>query len=71
MAFLICIPLSLLGGVIAALRYGKVTDRSITLAGISLAAMPEFVSGIILILVFGIWLGWLPVTAWPEEGATR
>ena len=25
--------------------------------------MPDFVTGIVLILVFAIWLGWLPVTA--------
>ncbi|MCS7007445.1 MAG: ABC transporter permease, partial [Gaiellaceae bacterium] len=68
-AFLLCVPLSILGGVVAALRYGRATDRSITVAGISLAAMPEYVTGIVLILVFAIWLGWLPVTAQPEEGA--
>ena len=68
-AFLICVPLSILGGVIASLRYGRFTDKSITVAGISLAAMPEFVTGIVLILVFSIWLGWLPVTAQAEEGA--
>ena len=68
-AFLICVPLSILGGVIAGLRYGKATDRGITIAGISFSAMPEFVSGIVLILVFAIWLGWLPVTAQWEEGA--
>ena len=67
LAFVLCIPLSILGGVIAALRYGKATDKSITVAGISLAAMPDYVSGIVLILIFGIWLGWLPVTAqWPD-----
>jgi peptide/nickel transport system permease protein len=68
-AFLICVPISILGGVIAGLRYGKATDRSITTAGLSFSAMPEFVSGIFLILVFAIWLGWLPVTAQWEEGA--
>ena len=45
---------------IAGLRYGRPTDKGITIAGISFAAMPEFVTGIVLILVFGIWLGWLP-----------
>ena len=68
-AFLICVPLSILGGVISGLRYGRATDRGITIAGISFAAMPEFVTGIVLILVFSIWLGWLPVTAQWEEGA--
>lgn len=68
-AFLICVPVSIVGGVIAGLRYGRLTDRAITIAGLSFAAMPEFVTGIILILVFSIWLGWLPVTAQWEEGA--
>ncbi len=68
-AFLICVPVSILAGIVAGLRQGRMTDRGITIAGISLAAMPEFVTGIILILVVGIWLGWLPVTAQWEEGA--
>ncbi len=68
-AFLICVPISIVGGVIAGLRYGRPTDKAITIAGLSFAAMPEFVTGIILILIFSIWLGWLPVTAQWEEGA--
>jgi peptide/nickel transport system permease protein len=69
-AFLLCIPVSIVGGVIAGLRYGRGTDKSITIAGISLSAMPDYVTGIFLILLFGIWLSWLPVTAQPEEGAS-
>lgn len=69
-AFLICVPISILGGIVSGLRYGRATDKTITVAGISLAAMPEFVTGIILILIFGIWLRWLPVTAQWEEGAS-
>ena len=68
-AFLICVPLSILGGIIAGLRYGKATDKGITIAGLSFSAMPEFVTGIFLILVFAVWLGWLPVTAQWEQGA--
>ena len=68
-AFLICVPLSLLGGVIAGLRYGKATDKGITTAGLSFSAMPDFVTGIVLILIFAVWLGWLPVTAQAEDGA--
>jgi peptide/nickel transport system permease protein len=69
-AFLICVPVSILGGIIAGLRYGKFTDKTVTITGISLAAMPEFVTGIVLILVFAIWLGWLPVAAQADEGAS-
>ena len=69
-AFCLCVPLSILGGVVAGLRYGKLTDRSITIAGISFARYARLRHGIFLILVFGIWLGWLPVTAQWDAGAS-
>jgi peptide/nickel transport system permease protein len=62
-AFVLVVPLSILGGVAAALRRGRFTDRSITITGLSLTAVPEFVTAIVLIIVFGIALKWLPVTA--------
>jgi peptide/nickel transport system permease protein len=62
-ALIIVIPISILGGVIAALKVGRLIDRTITVAGLSLAVVPEFVTAIVLILVFGIWLELLPVTA--------
>jgi len=66
-AFLIVVPLGILGGVVAALYRGRPADRIITVAGISATVVPEFVSGIILILVFGVWLRWFPISAtWPE-----
>ena len=69
LAFVIVVPLSILGGIAAGLRPGTAGDRSITIFGLSMSAMPEFVTGILLILVFVIWLGWLPVTAQWNEGA--
>jgi peptide/nickel transport system permease protein len=68
-AFLLVVPLGILGGVFAGLRAGRATDRTITVVGMSLVVVPEFVTGLVLILVFSIWLGWLPVTAQWEEGA--
>ena len=62
-AFALVVPLSLVGGVFAALRRGRIADRVITLTGLSLTAVPEFISAIVLILVFGLLLNWLPVTA--------
>ena len=64
-----CVPFGILGGVLAGLRAGKATDRGITVVGLSLAVVPEFVTGLVLILVFSIWAGWLPVTAQWEPGA--
>jgi peptide/nickel transport system permease protein len=52
-AFIICIPFSILAGVLAALRRGRPTDRVITVAGLSLAVIPEFVLGAILVTLLG------------------
>ena len=62
-AFVLVVPLSIVGGVIAALTRGRLPDRVITLTGLSLTAVPEFISAIVLILIFGLVLQWLPVTA--------
>jgi peptide/nickel transport system permease protein len=68
-AFVLVVPLGILGGVTAALRRGRTADRAITLTGLSLTAMPEFVSAIILILIFGLALKWLPTTATAPPGS--
>ena len=68
-AFLVFVPLGILGGILAGLRVGGPTDRGITVIGLSLAVIPEIVTGLVLILIFSIWLGWLPVTAQWEPGA--
>ena len=51
-AFLICVPLAILSGVIAALKSGGWADRSISVFGLSLLGLPEFVSGVFLIMIF-------------------
>jgi peptide/nickel transport system permease protein len=62
-AFVIVVPLGILGGVVAALRRGDLTDRVITTVGISATVVPEFVSSILLILVFSVVLKVLPISA--------
>jgi peptide/nickel transport system permease protein len=70
LAFVILVPLSILGGVLAALYRGRFVDRSISVTGLSLTSIPEFVSGIVLIVVFAIGLKWFPVTATPPPGTS-
>jgi peptide/nickel transport system permease protein len=70
LAFVIVVPLSIAGGVVAALRAGRVTDRVISVTGLSAATVPEFVSGIVLIVVFAVELKWLPVSASAGAGAS-
>jgi peptide/nickel transport system permease protein len=69
-AFVMVVPIAIIGGVIAALKRDRLTDRAITVGGLSLAVVPEFVTGIILILVFGLWLDLLPVSANAPEGSS-
>jgi peptide/nickel transport system permease protein len=65
-AFALVVPLGIAGGVWAALHAGRWIDRSVSLIGLAVASLPEFVTGIVLIIVFGIWLKVLPVSAsWP------
>ncbi len=70
LAFVIVVPLGIIGGVIAALNAGRPLDRIISVAGLSFATVPEFVSGIVLIVVFGVELKVLPVTATAGVGAS-
>jgi peptide/nickel transport system permease protein len=69
-AFVIVVPLSIFGGVVAALFSGRWLDRVISVTGLSLATVPEFVSGIVLIVIFGVELKVLPVTAAAGAGAS-
>jgi peptide/nickel transport system permease protein len=62
-ALVLIIPLSIGLGVLAALHYGKFLDRLISVAGLSLIALPEFVGGVILLVVFAVKLGWFPVSS--------
>ncbi|MDQ7975857.1 ABC transporter permease [Paraburkholderia sp. SARCC-3016] len=69
LAFIVVVPLGIAGGVWAALHEGRWIDRTISVAGLSATVVPEFVSSIVLILVFGIWLRWLPIEAAAPPGA--
>lgn len=61
-AFVLVVPLSILGGILAALRRGKLTDRVITVVGLSATVVPEFVSSIILILLLSVTFKILPIS---------
>ncbi len=68
-AFVIVVPLGIIGGIVSALNIGRPIDRTISVVGQSALTVPEFVSGIILILIFAVGLGWLPVSATAPTGA--
>ncbi len=57
-ALVLAIPLALL----AAQRAGSVFDRASTTVAFGMLSVPDFVVGILLILIFAVNLGWFPVT---------
>jgi peptide/nickel transport system permease protein len=68
-AFVIVVPLGIVLGVVAALNVGKPIDRIISVVGLSGTTVPEFVSGILVILIFAIGLKFLPETAAAPPGS--
>ena len=63
-AILIAMLLGIVSGVIASLRPNTLQDyipMSLAMTGICL---PSYVLGPLLVLIFGIWLEWLPVSGW-------
>jgi peptide/nickel transport system permease protein len=62
-AFAIIMPLALFLGILAGINEGKPLDRIISITSLGFTATPEFVTGIFLIIIFGIWLKVLPAVA--------
>ena len=60
LTLLIAVPSSVLLGVLAGVRQGRVTDRVVSGFAIAAFSLPEYVIGLTLILVFSIWLPILP-----------
>jgi ABC-type dipeptide/oligopeptide/nickel transport system permease component len=49
-------------GIYAALKAGHWQDLVVTIVSVRLSAMPAFWLGPMLMLIFAVWLGWLPVS---------
>ncbi len=63
-ALLVAVVIGILAGVFASLKPNTLQDyipMSFSMVGI---CMPSFLLGPLLVLVFSIWLGWLPVSGW-------
>ncbi|PSJ64819.1 ABC transporter permease [Kumtagia ephedrae] len=62
------VPIALLIGILAGMREGSKTDRSLSVASITTTATPEYVSGVIFTVIFATWLGWLNGSAASATG---
>ena len=60
MAALVALVVGLPMGVYAALRRGSAGSQAVMALSLLGVSLPTFLIGILLILVFSVWLGWLP-----------
>jgi peptide/nickel transport system permease protein len=57
-ALVVSLPL----GILAAVRENTGFDRAVQLVALLGQAMPSFWLGLLLMILFGLWLGWLPIS---------
>ena len=70
LGFLFMMPLGLALGCIAGIAEGRLLDRIISVSASILVSMPAYASGIFLIVIFALWLGWLPGVSIPDPDAS-
>jgi peptide/nickel transport system permease protein len=68
-ALIIIVPTAVFLGVYAALRRDRALDRLISVSSLSLTVIPEFVSGVILMVLFAVVIPIFPVTGNAPDGS--
>ncbi|GAA1529911.1 peptide/nickel transport system permease protein [Microbacterium ginsengiterrae] len=63
-ALLIAVPF----GILSALLRGRAGGTALSVTAQALAAVPVIWAGMMLIVVFAVWLGWLPAQGFPRAG---
>lgn len=66
---LFAVPLSILLGVLAGVRQGRWVDRLVSGMAVAAFSLPEYVIGLMLILLFSIWLPILPGSSLMDPSA--
>ncbi|MBM2290433.1 ABC transporter permease [Sulfitobacter pseudonitzschiae] len=64
---LVSVPVALTLGICAAMWRGSIFDRLVSLLTISVVSVPEFMVATLAVLVFAVWLGWLPALSYGVE----
>jgi len=67
---LVLVPVALALGVWAGIRRNSAVDHTVSGISLGLIALPEFVTGTLLIALLAVYLGWLPPTSILQQGQT-
>jgi len=70
LAFVFMIPIGLALGCIAGITEGKLLDRIISVTSSISVSIPPFAGGIFMIVIFAVWLRWLPGVSIPDPDAS-
>lgn len=68
MSLLIALMLGVPLGVLSAIRRGKADGTALSVTAQAFAAVPVVWAGMLLVVVFAVWLGWLPAEGFPRDG---
>lgn len=63
----ICVPVALTLGIASAMWRGSWLDRIVSVLTISVISVPEFMVATLAVLIFAVWLGWLPALSFGVE----
>jgi len=70
LGFVFMIPTGLFLGSIAGINEGKFIDRILSVVGSIFVSIPAFAGGIFMIVIFALWLEWLPGASVPDPEDT-
>jgi peptide/nickel transport system permease protein len=68
LALTIAVVFSVPLGVLSAMRRGRPDGTALSVGAQALAAVPVVWAGMMLVVVFAVWLGWLPAQGFPRAG---
>jgi oligopeptide transport system permease protein len=63
-AFLLLVLLAVPLGILAAVKQNTWVDYMVSSVSLVGYSVPNFVLGVVLSLILGLWLGWLPIAGW-------
>lgn len=64
----IAVAISVPLGVLSAMRRGRADGTALSVGAQAAAAVPVVWAGMMLVVVFAVWLGWLPAQGFPRTG---
>jgi len=68
LSLLVAVVISVPLGVVSAMRRGHADGTALSVGSQTLAAVPVVWAGMMLVVVFAVWLGWLPAQGFPRAG---